>query len=63
MVVRLSCRYLLATVFLMAAASKMADPNGFAERVFLHSGLPEGVARLVVALLPWLELTCGLCLR
>lgn len=58
----LGCRYLLAVVFLMAAVSKLIDGQGFREAVLLQSGLPLAVGRLVVAFLPWLELTCGLCL-
>lgn len=58
----LACRLALAAVFLMAGATKVADPHAFADRVTLHSGVPVAAASIVAAFLPWLELTCGLCL-
>ena len=56
------CRYLLAAVFLMAAATKLLDLPRFADQIILHSMLPLSVARVVAAFVPWLELTCGFCL-
>jgi uncharacterized membrane protein YphA (DoxX/SURF4 family) len=56
------CRWLLAAVFLMAAISKIIDLPDFSNRVVLHSGLPYKPALIVAAVIPWLELTCGLCL-
>jgi putative oxidoreductase len=58
----LICRYVVAAVFLMAAVTKIADLSRFADEVVLHSGLPYYPAMLVAASLPWLELTCGVCL-
>src|SRR5262249_12881438 len=58
----LICRYVLAAVFLMAAVSKITDLGGFADQVVLHSGLPFRAALVVAGVLPWLELTCGVCL-
>src|SRR5437899_5727999 len=70
-------RYLLGVVFLMAAVSKIINLHDFENRVLLHSPLPQALAkvmpsgaiplnfsiiRIVVAVLPWLELTCGLFL-
>ena len=61
----------------MAAVSKIINLHDFENRVLLHSPLPQALAkvmpsgaiplnfsiiRIVVAILPWLELTCGLCL-
>jgi uncharacterized membrane protein YphA (DoxX/SURF4 family) len=57
-----ACRYLLGGVFLMAALTKVADLPAFRDHVILHTGLPYRVALVVAAWLPWLELTCGLCL-
>jgi uncharacterized membrane protein YphA (DoxX/SURF4 family) len=57
-----TCRALLAVAFLAAGASKATDQAGFADRLILHSGLSTGLATLVAASLPWLELTCGFCL-
>ncbi len=56
------CRYALAAVFLMAALTKIADLSGFRDRVVLRTGLPPRLAEAVGASLPWLELTCALCL-
>jgi uncharacterized membrane protein YphA (DoxX/SURF4 family) len=58
---RLVCRYVLAAVFLMAALSKILDPNEFSARLD-HSGLPDKITIVVAVILPWLELVCGLCL-
>jgi putative oxidoreductase len=56
------CRWVLAVVFLAAALSKIADLGAFSDRVVLHSGLPPALAAAGAAFLPWLELTCGMCL-
>ena len=69
------CRYLVGAVFLMAGVSKIVNLREFESQVLLHSDFPHLLARLisnaplsfriaqlVVVLLPWLELTCGLCL-
>src|ERR1700683_760772 len=56
---RWACRWLLAVVFLMAGASKVADLAAFADVVLLHSPAPYYLGRVAAAWLPWLELTCG----
>ena len=56
------CRYLLAVVFLLAAATKLLDLAAFADPLVLHPRLPYLVARVVGVFVPWLELTCGFCL-
>jgi len=56
------CRYLLAAIFLMAAVTKIQDPEGFRQRVLQEAHLPLELARVVLWVLPWLELTCGVCL-
>jgi uncharacterized membrane protein YphA (DoxX/SURF4 family) len=68
---------LIGIVFLMAAISKIVNLREFEAQVLLHSGLPQllakiipggdlqmsfTLARILAAILPWLELTCGLCL-
>src|SRR4051812_27018590 len=58
----LLCRLVLAAVFLMAGVTKVTDPRAFEDRVLLHSRLPEPVSLAVARTLPWLELTCGMCL-
>lgn len=59
---RTGCRYFLAAVFLMAALTKITDLAGFEDQIVLHAGLPAGLDRAVVNVLPWLELTCGACM-
>jgi uncharacterized membrane protein YphA (DoxX/SURF4 family) len=56
------CRYVLAAVFLMAALTKITDPEGFRLRVLQDAHLPLDLARVMIWVLPWLELTCGVCL-
>ena len=56
------CRYLLAAAFLAAAVTKIADPETFRDNVLDKAHLPLYVARAVIWVLPWLELTCGACL-
>ncbi len=75
--VALACRYVVGGVFLMAAVSKIVNFREFESQILLHSPLPQVIAkvlpggelqlsfrlsRIVAAGLPWLELTCGLCL-
>jgi len=70
-------RYLLGVIFLMAAVSKIVNFRNFESQVLLHSPLPEALAKILpsgniplsfsiirisLVILPWLELTCGLCL-
>ncbi len=57
-----ACRYALAVFFLMAAVSKVADLPSFRAFLLLHGGLPPAPAAGVAAVLPWLEMVCGLCL-
>jgi uncharacterized membrane protein YphA (DoxX/SURF4 family) len=57
-----SCRYVLAAIFLMAAVTKITDLHRFEDQVLLHTSLPSWLGTGVVILLPWVELTCGLCL-
>lgn len=56
------CRYALAASFLVAAVSKVTDLPGFRDFLTVHAGLAPSPAFAVAAALPWLELTCGLCL-
>jgi uncharacterized membrane protein YphA (DoxX/SURF4 family) len=73
----IGCRYVVGGIFVMAGISKIATPRDFESQVLLHSCLPSLIAKLLptdnlqlsfslsrglIALLPWLELTCGLCL-
>jgi uncharacterized membrane protein YphA (DoxX/SURF4 family) len=73
--ISVSGRYVVGAVFLMAGVSKIVSLREFENQVLLHSKFPQllaslipnaqlsfRVAQLVVVFLPWLELTCGLCL-
>ena len=60
--VSLGCRLVLAAVFLLAGATKVTNLPAFADRILLHSILPAWIGWPVVVWLPWLELTCGMCL-
>jgi uncharacterized membrane protein YphA (DoxX/SURF4 family) len=61
-VLRGTARYLLAIVFLAAGASKLLDLSQFVDRLVVHSPLRAEIARAAALFLPWLELTCGVCL-
>jgi uncharacterized membrane protein YphA (DoxX/SURF4 family) len=52
----------IGVVFLMAAVTKITALQQFTDRMVLHSGLPYALAMGVALVLPWLELTCGVCL-
>lgn len=56
------CRWVLAVVFLMAAVTKITDLPGFADQLVVHAGLSSALSLGLAYVLPWLELTCGLCL-
>jgi uncharacterized membrane protein YphA (DoxX/SURF4 family) len=73
--ISVSCRYVVGAVFLMAGVSKIVNLHEFENQVLLHSKFPQlvaslipnallsfRIAQLVVMILPWLELICGLCL-
>jgi uncharacterized membrane protein YphA (DoxX/SURF4 family) len=55
-------RLLLGGVFLVASLDKIYNPAGFAQAVYNHQILPDGLVNLVAIVLPWLELLLGLCL-
>ena len=55
-------QFVLAAFFVVAGASKIADPPGFAHEIHNY-GLVPGVAVNAMALiLPWLELVAGVAL-
>lgn len=57
----LADRLLLAFVFLLAGATKLADPMGW-RKAWREFGLPDALAPAAVLLLPVLELTVGAAL-
>ena len=60
--VRLFARFVLAGVFIFAAATKIDDPGTFAIQVERYQLLPWKVCAVIAVYLPWLELLSGLCL-
>jgi putative oxidoreductase len=60
---RSGLRWLLALLFIWAAASKLANVQEFCASLFAYQlPLPAGLLRLTAMVLPWLELLCGLML-
>src|SRR5579863_3622315 len=57
----LTSRLLLASVFLLAGASKLVDPLGF-RKALRGFGLPRALARPMVVVLPVLELAVAVAL-
>lgn len=55
-------RLLLAAVFIYAGVTKGTDPVGFAGQVANYQILPYAWNYLVAAILPYLELLCGILL-
>ena len=55
-------RITLGIIFIYAAALKIADPVAFAGSVAAYRILPYFASYLTAAVLPFLELTCGLLL-
>jgi putative oxidoreductase len=56
------CRLLLAGVFLYAGYLKGSDPVAFAGQVAAYQVLPYAFNYLVAAMLPFVELLCGVLL-
>ena len=46
----------------MAAVTKITALSEFSDQLTVHSAFPLWLSQTVVAVLPWLELTCGFCL-
>ncbi len=55
-------RIALGLVFIYASVHKIRDPVAFAGSVAAYKILPYGLNFLVAAILPWVELICGLLL-
>ena len=56
------CRLILAAVFIYAGAIKAHDVVGFAGQIAHYQLLPYAWNYLVAAILPYLELLCGILL-
>jgi uncharacterized membrane protein YphA (DoxX/SURF4 family) len=55
-------RIILGLIFIYASWDKVLEPTAFAEMITNYQLLPEGWVAPVAIVLPWLELTCGICL-
>ncbi len=55
-------RLALGGIFLYAGFTKIVDPTAFAGNIAAYKILPYFANYLVAALLPWLEVLCGLLL-
>ncbi|MDZ7370398.1 MAG: DoxX family membrane protein [candidate division KSB1 bacterium] len=55
-------RLILGVIFIWAAVGKIFDPAQFAENIDNYRLLPYFLTTLTAAILPWLELICGLLL-
>lgn len=58
----IALRWGIGALFIYAAIAKIANPMAFAEQVDNYRLLPYLGVTLVAAILPWLELGCGLLL-
>jgi uncharacterized membrane protein YphA (DoxX/SURF4 family) len=55
-------RIALGAVFIYASLDKIANPSGFATAIGYYRMLPYVLIPPMAAVLPWLELACGLAL-
>jgi uncharacterized membrane protein YphA (DoxX/SURF4 family) len=55
-------RIMLGLIFIFASWDKVLEPAAFAGVIANYQILPEGLAAPAAIFLPWLELTCGICL-
>ncbi len=58
----LVARIILGFVFILAAVSKTADPEGFAQAIANYKLLPDFLINIAAIILPWIELSAGLLL-
>ena len=58
----LVARIILGFVFILAAVSKTADPDGFAQAIANYKLLPDFLINIAAIILPWIELSAGLLL-
>jgi len=60
--VTLILRWIVALVFIYAGVGKILNPTGFAENIDNYRMLPYFLVTIMAAILPWLEVLCGLLL-
>jgi len=57
-----ACRLVIAALFLLAAAGKIASPQAFAETIAAFELLPTALIHPTAILLPWLEAVAAIAL-
>ena len=55
-------QFVLAALFVVAGAAKIADPPGFAHEIHNYRLLPGAAVNALALVLPWLEVVTGLAL-
>ena len=55
-------RWVLALVFIYAAAGKIIHPSGFVDDIDNYRLLPYILVTVMAVILPWIEVLCGLLL-
>lgn len=55
-------RIILGLIFIYASWDKVLEPAAFAKAVANYQILPQVLVAPLAIFLPWLELTCGICL-
>lgn len=58
----LGCRLLLGALFIIAGLQKLKSPDAFLEVVLKYEWVGVGLAQVIVAYLPWIEMMAGLWL-
>ena len=58
----LALRWFLAAVFIYAGVGKILNPAAFAEDIDNYRMLPYILVTIMAAIMPWLEVLCGLLL-
>ena len=61
-IVLLVIRWILAVVFIYAGIGKIINPNSFAQDIDNYQILPYLFVTVMAAILPWMEVICGLLL-
>ena len=58
----LSIRLFLGVIFIFAAVSKVADPEGFSQSIYNYKLMPNFLINVLAIVFPWIELVAGLLL-
>ena len=58
----LSIRLFLGFIFIFAAVSKVADPEGFSQSIYNYKLMPDFLINVLAIVFPWIELVAGILL-